>query len=246
MYQSSQNEIEITILVRNVVAFYDPDYEDEIKKIKICNEATIIELLYKADFIDDQAEMVGDLTHYYQAIINREYYQHRLLPFLITTDNNLLLEVPYSNATIKDFIYTHNITDKTINVQVGFPAASAGWEVLPEVIVMWDHVIRVVVTLSYLGIFYRWVVSKVMQYKNKKRKGIVKMSPDVFFSLVLSREEWSPQEFSNITGIDIRECKMLFEISGYKWDPQTKKYKGTDNIEELSEKIVDMHQDLKS
>jgi len=241
MHQSNQNEIEITILVRNVVAFYDPDYEDEIKKITISNEATILEFLYQADLIDDQAEWVGDLTHYYQAIINRDYYQHRLLPFLITTDNNLLLEVPYSNATIKDFIYTHNIKDKTISVQIGFPSASAGWEVLPEVMTMWGYMITVIVTLTYMSKFHKWVTSKVIEYKNKKRKGIVKMSPDVFYSLVLSRDEWDLQEFSSITGINIRECKMFFEISGYRWDPQTKKYKRTDNTKELSEKITNMY-----
>jgi len=233
MIQAIQGKIELKLFLRNVVIAADPDnYPGDVEKnIKISHDTTIKAMLNLAGLKN------ADLSHYYG--VYRVYYDRQLLPYVISKDK-LVWHVPYTNATVMDFMATHGINDNTITIETGIPAAG-GWELLYEADRMWELAIRLIVTIQFMYFFTRWLYRLILANKLKKDRNKFNMQPDALFSLILSKDAWCIKSLSKLTGFDEHTCRIIIKVCGYQLDKKTALYKKTNNYKEAIEKLSEIY-----
>lgn len=233
MIRVKQGETALILHLRDVVlAAVADDYPgDVIKTIKINHDTTIKAML-------DMARLKhADLSHYYG--IYRVYYARQLLPYVLT-EARLDWLVPYTDATVIDFMHTHGIDDNTITIEVGIPEAG-GWELLSVADKMWELAIRLIVTIQFMYYLTRWIYRLILARKLKNEKNKFNMQPDALFSLILSKDEWDINYFSKLTGFDVQTSKILIKVCGYQLDKKTRLYRKTINYKEAIEKLSEIY-----
>lgn len=218
--------MEIKIQIKNI-AMENPEVSECV--VALPENASI------QDLIDSIGWGTADLSEYYP-LSGVFSWNSSYVPYLFV-NGKVEYDVLFESAHIKDFIYTHNISDNTIKVVVGYPwAGGPGFLELKEI---WGHVwpcieaIAVVCTISGFSLkdLYNYLRTKFMD------KG---QPPHTCFDIVFSRKQWNALELAKLLDVDVDKAKDLLALCDYQYDRKQQQYMQSNHTEECKKKLTEV------
>lgn len=218
--------MEIRVLVYPVAS----DTPQEIEHI-----VTVTDNITVQELLDRIGSGWADLSDYYP-MSGAFTWNEPLLPYLFV-EGKVSYNVGFENAKVKDFLYTHNISDHTIRITTGYPWAGGPgvltlaqlWEDIYPVL----EVIAVIATIS--GFSLKDLFCRLRTHFMK-----IKQPPQTCFDIVFSRSRWNAFELAELLDIEPARAKELLKLFDYQYDKSQMQYiqgKCTDEIREKLSKV---------
>lgn len=217
--------MEIKVLVHNIVLEGSQTKECAVQADK---NTTIQELLNSIDC------GIADLSEYYE-FSGVFTWNTTCLPYIIS-NNEIIYDVPYSEAHLLDFIQTHSIQDNTIRIVIGYP--QAGGPGFIELAQLWKQIYPILEQtelLLSLGIIAVGAAKRLCNLFKKRKR-----SPQVCFDIVFSRKRWNHFELAEYLNLSDTEAKNLLILCGYEYDHKLIQYIQSNRTDELKQKLTDV------
>ncbi len=177
---------------------------------------------------------IADLSEYYE-FSGIFTWNTECLPYVISY-NEILYDVPFSEASLFDFIQTHNIHDNTIRIVVGYP--QAGGPGFVELEQLWDQVYPILQQIELilsLGIIASGAAKRLCNLFKKRKR-----TPHVCFDIVFSRKQWNHFELAKYLKLSDDEAKNLLKLCGYVYDHKQMQYIQSERTDELKQKLTNV------
>ena len=213
----------IKALVTNVAA--DEPYEKEFK-VDISEQATLQELFDKIGC------SLADVSNYYESS-GPFAWNNFFCPFVLTAAG-IQYNLPYTDVKLTDFINTHSLDGKGIQIATGYPQAGGpGFIELAEIwnaVQPWLNDIAILFTIT--GINIKDIVKWIRSLFEKK-----KVPPHTVIDMLATRSQWNHKELAAILKIPEENAQNLLKTFGYKYDRNLMQYIPGDETEKLREKL---------
>lgn len=194
----------------------------------ISETTTIQDLLKKSN------DEVADLSHYYplSGVLS---WGNECLPYLFV-DGKVLYDVSFRDASVKDFINTHNITNNSIRIVIDTPLAGGfGGE---ELLDLWNNIYPVLEIIAVLftitGFSLKDLFHCLSKHFIKKQQ-----PPQTCFEIVISRKQWNANELSGLLEFDVVKTKELLKLCNYSYDRSKQQYIQGEHTNEIIAKLKD-------
>lgn len=212
------------------IRIYETNIAPDIPQEKV-HEIDIDENLSVQDMLDTIKCGFADLSDYYP-LSGVFSWNDGYFPYIFT-GRRILFNVPFRDASVSDFLKTHNILGSELHIVTR--AAQAGgpgflpWEEI------WDMLnkIAIICTISGVSIF------SVKSFFDRIRSRFVKrnVSPHALHDILFSRSCWNHNELAELLDMPLEETKYLLKGFGYVYDRKTMMYVPGEHAPEIKEKI---------
>ena len=200
--------MKVTFRAYNILFEFDKDNIKEMEEVSLDVENNTT--------LNDVPIGIFDLSEYYN-LSSPFAFNVLELPYIIKKRNGIeyvCWNVSYREATINDFIYTHNIKENIIVAKTGYPQAGGPgfldfqqiWQSIYPVIEQFVNICGFVGIVAGAG---KWIHSLL----NKKD-----VPPQSYFDLIFSREHWNHIDLAQLLEIDNEKSKLLLKLFGYEYN----------------------------
>lgn len=195
------------------IHFIFDDVKDKKQILEVNDNTTISELLAMVNY------NFADLSEYYE--FSGDYtWNTTTLPYIIKNDH-VIYNVEYCNTLLTDFFNTHNITDNTIRIVVGYPQAGGpGWL---TVMGIWEYAYPILNDIAVLITITGGAISLFNFLKKLKKKKKTEI-PQTIFDIVYSRKMWNHNELAVLLNISNDNAKSWLKLLGYIYDRKKQCY----------------------
>lgn len=185
------------------------------------------------DLLNTSDGEVADLSDYYP-LSGVLTWGCEILPYLFV-DEKVVYNVLFSDAKVKDFLNTHDITDNIIRIAIDTPLAGGfGAEELYD---LWNKIYpaleAIAVMFTITGFSLKALFHCLSQYFVSKNQ-----PPQTCFDIMFSRKRWSAAELSSLLELDVEKVKELLKLCDYHYDRTAKQYVQGQHTSEIIEKLT--------
>ena len=195
------------------------------------HEIEIEENLSIRDMLDIIECGFADLSKYY-SLSGVFSWNDAYFPYIFTGDK-IRFNVPFREATVSDFLKTHNISNNEIHITTGLVQAG-GLGFLP-----WDEIwdalnkIAIICTISGVSIFSVKSIFDGIRSRFVKRE----IPPHSLHDVIFTRSCWNHNELAELLDMPLEETKHLLKGFGYVYDRKAMMYIPGEHAQEIKDKI---------
>lgn len=154
--------------------------------------------------------ITGTFCRYYKFV--ESTVLDEILPFIIK-NNKVLLNVPYDDCTIADFLNTHNLVNE-IHIEYHTQCGGIG----PILVDWWNYFFSFISTLSTIHFGYFQLKRIAKKIKDRHNNMEDEIHPLCYPEFIFSRDSWNRYRLAEMLNIDIDEALFWLEICGYERD----------------------------
>ena len=192
------------------------------------HEIEIEENLSIRDMLDIIECGFADLSKYYP-LSGVFSWNDAYFPYILTGDR-IRFNVPFREATVSDFLETHNFCNGEIHIITGLVQAGGpgflSWDVI------WDALNNIAIFCSISGgnikSIFEWIKSRFVKKE---------VSPHTLYDIIFARSCWNHNELAELLDMPLEETKHLLKGFGYVYDRKAMMYIPSEHATEIKEKI---------